>query len=123
MMNCKSAYRNLYTKGSFMAFLGAQRITIRRPLESRPVFRAFRHSGAAWQPRLQFPHADTVRATMPEPMTILLLARQRNTQRSIFMKRDSIIVAIASAVARGVINMRRHNAYDTQGHSPVQGPI
>lgn len=38
------------------------------------------------------------------------------------MKIDSIIVAIASAVARAVINMRRHNAYDTEGRSPVQGP-
>lgn len=62
MTNFKGPYRNLDTIGAFMAFLGAQQITIRESLGSTPVFRGVRYSGAACQPRLQFPRADTVQA-------------------------------------------------------------
>lgn len=96
MTNCEGPYRNLDTVGAFMAFLVAQQITIRESLGSTPVFRGFRYSGAACQPRLQFPRADTVQAMCLNSK--LTPPRQRNTQRSTLMKIDSIIVATASAV-------------------------
>lgn len=81
MTNCEGPYRNLDTVGAFMAFLGAQRITIRGSLKSRPIFRAFRYSGAARQSRLQFPYANTVQATCLNP-------RKSHSSRNKEMHRD-----------------------------------